>query len=68
METGETLVLQSLERFVARTKALALLTLVLLVGLFLVEKYVFASASASEKVLHVRGIDGRQSELPTNDN
>jgi hypothetical protein len=58
METGETLVerLQSLERFVARTKALALLTLVLLVGLFLVEKYVFASASASEKVLHVRGI------------
>jgi len=37
METGETLVerLQSLERFVARTKALALLTLVLLVACFL---------------------------------
>jgi hypothetical protein len=57
METTETRVkrLERLERFVRITKALALLTFVALVGMFIVEKYVFASTS-NEQILHVRGI------------
>jgi hypothetical protein len=57
METTETRVerLERLERIVRITKALALLTFVALVGLFIVERYVFASTS-NEQILHVRGI------------
>lgn len=57
METTETLIerLQRLERFARTTKALALLSAVALVSLFVVEKYVLAS-TPNEKILRVRGI------------
>ena len=57
MELTETLVTRvaQLERFVQTTKAMALLSLIVFVALFVVEKYGLSSPS-NDNVLHVHGI------------